>query len=35
VGTRSGQALRIGDPLDVRVDRIEPERGRVSLVVVG
>jgi ribonuclease R len=35
VGTRSGQALRIGDPLDVRVDRIEPERGRVSLTVVG
>lgn len=35
VGTRSGRAVRIGDPLDVAVESIEPVRGRVSLVVVG
>lgn len=34
VGTRSGGTLRIGDPIDVTVDRVEPERGRVSLIPV-
>jgi ribonuclease R len=32
VGARSGADLRIGDPVTVGVERIEPERGRVSLV---
>jgi len=35
VGTRSGRSLKIGDPLDVSVERVEAIRGRVSLVVVG
>jgi ribonuclease R len=35
VGTRSGATLKIGDPVEVSVERVEPVRGRVSLVVVG
>ena len=35
VGTRSGQAVRMGDPLRVSVEAIDPVRGRVTLVVVG
>jgi ribonuclease R len=31
-GARSGATLKIGDPLRVSVERVEPERGRVSLV---
>jgi len=30
-GSRSGATVRIGDPIRVRVERIEPERGRVTL----
>lgn len=33
VGTRTGKALRIGDPVGVRVDRVDPQRGRVTLVL--
>jgi ribonuclease R len=32
-GTRTGKALRIGDPVSVRVDRVEPQRGRVTLTL--
>jgi ribonuclease R len=32
VGTRSGSAIRLGDPLRVRVDLIDAPRGRVDLV---
>ena len=32
VGRRSGQSVRLGDPLSVRVDRVEAPRGRVDLV---
>lgn len=32
VGTRSGRVLRIGDPVAVAVQRVEPVRGRVTLV---
>src|SRR6202035_4894996 len=28
-GSRTGQALRLGDSIDVRVRRVEPPRGRV------
>jgi ribonuclease R len=31
-GSRGGGAIRIGDPIDVRVERIEAPRGRVDLV---
>jgi ribonuclease R len=31
-GTRSGSALRVGDPVRVRVDRVETARGRVDLL---
>jgi ribonuclease R len=34
-GSRSGAAIRLGDPIDVRVQRIEAPRGRVDLVPVG
>lgn len=34
VGTRSGRALRIGDPVTVTVDRVESVRGRVDLAPV-
>ena len=32
VGQRSGRALRLGDPITVRVDSVEAPRGRVDLV---
>ncbi len=32
VGRRSGRALRLGDPVTVRVDSIEAPRGRVDLI---
>ncbi len=35
VGTRSGGALRLGDPVSVHVDSIDAPRGRVSLVPAG
>jgi ribonuclease R len=35
VGGRSGRAIRLGDPLSVRVDRVEAPRGRVDLVPAG
>ena len=31
VGTKSGRAVRFGDPISVRVERIETARGRVDL----
>jgi ribonuclease R len=31
-GERTGSALRIGDPVSVRVDRVDTARGRVDLV---
>jgi ribonuclease R len=31
VGSRTGRAVRMGDPISVRVDRVEPPRGRVDL----
>jgi ribonuclease R len=34
VGRRSGRAVRRGDPVSVRVDRVEAPRGRVDLVPV-
>jgi ribonuclease R len=34
VGRRSGRALRLGDPADVRVEAIEAPRGRVDLAPV-
>jgi ribonuclease R len=33
-GSRSGGVIRIGDPIDVRVERIDAPRGRVDLVPV-
>jgi ribonuclease R len=35
VGRRSGRAIRLGDPLSVRVDKVEAPRGRVDLVPAG
>ncbi len=35
VGLRSGRRVRFGDPLTVRVDRVEAPRGRVDLVPTG
>jgi ribonuclease R len=35
VARRSGRAIRLGDPLSVRVDRVEAPRGRVDLVPAG
>jgi ribonuclease R len=32
VGERSGRAIRLGDPVDVRVERVEAPRGRVDLL---
>jgi ribonuclease R len=32
VGRKTGRAIRLGDPLTVRVDRVEAPRGRVDLV---
>jgi ribonuclease R len=31
VGGRTGRALRLGDPIGVRVERVDPARGRVDL----
>ena len=31
VGTKSGRAVRFGDPIAVRVEKIEAARGRVDL----
>ncbi|WP_245604176.1 ribonuclease R family protein [Patulibacter minatonensis] len=33
-GARSGATLRLGDPLDVAVERVEPVRGRATLLPV-
>ncbi|MGI8594132.1 MAG: S1 RNA-binding domain-containing protein, partial [Solirubrobacteraceae bacterium] len=33
-GTRTGKALRLGDPVRVRVDRVEAPRGRVDLLPI-
>ena len=33
-GSRSGERIRLGDPIDVRVERIEAPRGRVDLLPV-
>jgi hypothetical protein len=35
VGTRGGAAIRLGDPLQVRVGSIDAPRGRVDLRPVG
>jgi ribonuclease R len=35
VGDRSGRALRLGDDVAVRVDRVEAPRGRVDLIPAG
>ncbi|HVP02012.1 MAG TPA: RNB domain-containing ribonuclease [Solirubrobacteraceae bacterium] len=35
VGTRRGGALRLGDPVQVRVERVDTARGRVDLVPAG
>jgi ribonuclease R len=32
VGSRSRRAIRLGDPISIRVDRVEAPRGRVDLV---
>jgi ribonuclease R len=32
VGRRTGKRLRLGDPISVRVQSVEPARGRVDLV---
>ncbi|MDX8151460.1 RNB domain-containing ribonuclease [Patulibacter brassicae] len=33
VGSRSGATVAIGDPIDVRIERLEPARGRVTLAL--
>jgi ribonuclease R len=33
-GSRSGERIRLGDAVDVRVERIEAPRGRVDLLPV-
>ena len=35
VGARGGEAIRIGDPVTVGVDRVEAPRGRVDLLPSG
>jgi ribonuclease R len=35
IGAESGKALRLGDPITVRVDRVDAARGRVDLLPVG
>jgi ribonuclease R len=35
VGADSGRAIRLGDPVTVRVERVDAPRGRVDLVPVG
>jgi ribonuclease R len=32
VGSHSGRAVRLGDPVSVRVARVDPPRGRVDLL---
>jgi ribonuclease R len=32
LGTRSGRTIRLGDPVRVRVGRVDPPRGRVDLI---
>jgi ribonuclease R len=32
-GTRTGRTIRLGDPVEVQVDRVEAPRGRVDLVL--
>jgi hypothetical protein len=34
-GERTGATLRLGDPIDVRVARVEAVRGRVDLIPAG
>ena len=34
-GRRSGARLRLGQPLEVRVGRVDAQRGRVDLLPVG
>jgi ribonuclease R len=34
IGAESGKALRLGDPVTVRVERVDTARGRVDLVPV-
>jgi ribonuclease R len=34
-GERTGTTLRLGDPLEVRVERVEPIRGRADLLAAG
>ena len=34
VGTRSGETIRLGDPITVRVGQIDAPRGRVDLLPV-
>jgi ribonuclease R len=31
-GERTGSTVRLGDPIEVRVDRVDPVRGRVDLI---
>ena len=31
VGSQSGKAIRLGDPVVVQVERVEPARGRADL----
>jgi len=33
-GTESGSAIRLGDAIEVRVERVDTARGRVDLVPV-
>ncbi len=35
VGRRSGRRFRLGDPIEVRVERIEREAGKVNLALCG
>ncbi|HET9736803.1 MAG TPA: RNB domain-containing ribonuclease [Solirubrobacteraceae bacterium] len=35
VGAESGKAIRLGDPVQVRVERVDAPRGRVDLVLAG
>jgi ribonuclease R len=35
VGERSGQTMRLGDPVTVQVDRVDAPRGRVDLIPSG
>jgi ribonuclease R len=32
VGARSGESIRLGDPIQVRVARVDAPRGRVDLL---